>query len=75
MRTIRPYRTLTPAQRIAVENAWDELPEAACEARRTGWHRWERDPVIAAARVLGLTLWPSAVDRLSREARDLVAAP
>ena len=69
---IRRWRLLSPAERDAVHAAWDDLLDAAIEARRTGWHRWERDPAVAAARALGVTLWPAAADRLAREARDLV---
>lgn len=66
---VRPWRSLTRAERDAVEAAWDDLLDVACEARQSGWREWERDPAVAAVRSLGLVIWPAALNRLARQAR------
>jgi len=73
--TIRPYRTLTPLERDRTLGAYGALLEAAQQARRGGWLRHERDPLIAAARKLGVVLWPALADRITREAVETTAAP
>lgn len=75
MSTIAPYRTLTQRQRAATENVYDDLLEAAQQARREGWLRHERDPLVAAARRLGVVLWPALADRITKEAIETMAAP
>jgi hypothetical protein len=65
-----PALRFSPTSRI--EDHWDDLLGAACDARRTGWRSWERDPVVALVRALGLVIWPAALERLVRQAREEV---
>jgi len=57
---VRPFLDLTSGERDAVHRRWDDLVVAAAEARRTGWHHWERDPEVAAVRAAGLTGLPAS---------------
>ena len=69
---VHPYRLLTETERAAAWDAYDDLLDAACDARSNGWASWERDHVIAAARRLGVTVWPRLIERVLKDARGMV---
>ncbi len=73
---IAPYRETPPAARAAAHLAYDDLLEAACDARMEG--RWraedQRESICAAARQLDLTIWPAMADRVAASARALVGS-
>jgi hypothetical protein len=71
----RPYRDLTPVERNRTRDHYLDLLDAACDARRTGWRTTERDPLYAAARSLGVWVWPTLAIEITREATRLAAAP
>jgi hypothetical protein len=66
---IRPYRLIPAAERNRTRDHEDVLYGAAAAAYAQGWRHYEADPICAAARARGLTVWPGLRDRLMQEAR------
>lgn len=72
----RKWAALSPDERARTLDAYDDLWEAAADARSNGFSRFEvHEAIYAPARRLGVFVWPSLVNRIMREVREAVPHP
>lgn len=66
----KAYRALTPEERARTLAHFDDLWEAAAEARRGGFHHRElHEAIFAPARRMGVFVWPALAQRIAAEVR------